>query len=198
MGWLFNRLKSESVYEALKLTVPAMNVLGYPESSQICDDFKPCEENECSKTYCSFAMKVKYQGKWDIEFGFYYYQKDKEIGAFVRFRNLSLDGKWNGASDELRESISKQFYSKWDWEQFTFDFRGRGTTIYLAKRKIKEVADVGKYVFNFQESWNSKKIIDVLTQFQTDEECLNAYDLEPVNESVEIDGLSSIDDIYND
>ena len=134
-------------------------------------------------------MRVKYQGKWDIEFRFYYYHKDKTIRASVWFHNLPLGGKCNEATDELRESIRKQFYSKWDWEQFTFDFSVE-TVVYLAERKIKELADVGKYVYNFQLSWNNKKIIDVLTQFKTREEWAHVYDFVLEDESVEIDGIS--------
>ena len=110
MGLFSNKLTSERVYELLEIKVYGMDVLGYPESSQICDEFKPSEKNLCTKDSCQFGMRVKYQGKWDIEFRFYYYHKAKEIRASVWFHNLSFYGKSNGATDEFRESIRKQFY----------------------------------------------------------------------------------------
>ena len=190
MGLFFNKLKTEEVYDVFKEKVPAMDAVGFPENRTFCADFALSKDNVCDADVCQFGLRWKYLGKWDIEFIFYFSKKYKELRASVWFHNLSLDKNNNGATDELRNSLKVRFGANYvNLGIDTINYYSYGTQISMKSRKIKSLDDVPKYLFNFREEWKNYKMLEVMTQFKTDEELgKGMHKVVYEDESVEIDG----------
>ena len=140
---LFDRVKTEDVYNKVKTKMLWWNTYGIPlNGDRNSNNYIISPYNFCEKNKCGFAIKTKRDGL-SLEFNFIYNKKEKESTFRVFIYDLDLT-----VSKDGMEMIRKK-YSK-----FKFTFMGM-TVVIFPQRKCKTVMDCFNYLQDAMAAWNT-------------------------------------------
>ncbi|MBR5439254.1 MAG: hypothetical protein IKV61_03450 [Clostridia bacterium] len=147
---LFNRVKTEDVYNKVKTKMLWWNSYGIPlNSNRNSDNYVVSPYNYCKKDKCGFAIKTKKDGL-RLEFNFTYDKKEKECLFRIFVFDLDLSVSKNGM-----EMIRKKY------SQFKFTFIGMTVVVFPA-RKCRTVMDCFNYLQDGMAAWNTSELYNLL------------------------------------
>ncbi len=151
---LFNRVKTEDVFNQIKTKMLWYQTKGIPEkSSRTSTNYVVSPYNYCDKDKCGFAIKTQKDGL-RLEFNFSYNKKKKESWFRIFVFDLDLTVSKNGM-----EMIRNQY------KQFNFYFSGM-TVIGYPQRTCKSVMDCFNYLQEAMGAWNSCQLYNLLVDLK--------------------------------
>lgn len=140
---LFDRVKTEDVYNKVKTKMLWWNTYGIPlNGDRNSDNYVISPYNYCQKDKCGFAIKTKKDGL-RLEFNFSYNKKDKESWFRVFVYDLDLTVSKKGME------MIKEKYPK-----FKFGFLGM-TVIAYPPKKCRTVMQCFDYLREAMAVWNT-------------------------------------------
>lgn len=147
---LFNKVKTEDVYNQIKTKMLWYQTKGIPEKScRTSDNYVVSPYSYCEKDKCGFSIKTKKDGL-RLEFSFSFNKKDKESTFKVWVYDLDL----SISKDGMRMIKEK-------YPQFNFSFL-TATIVNYPTRKCKSVMDCFYYLQDAMGAWNSCDLYNLL------------------------------------
>ena len=147
---LFNKVKTEDVYNKVKTKMLWYSTKGIPEKSlRNSDNYVISPYNYCEKDKCGFAIKTKKDGL-RLEFNFSYNKKEKKCWFRVFVFNLDLTYSKKGME------MIKQKYTNFNVAFNTM------TIVAYPQKTCKTVMDCFNYLQDAMGAWNTSDLYNLL------------------------------------